>query len=348
MSFWRRARSFFPVAEDAIFLDHAGGGPISSRVDEAVRAVSDDAAHRVGATQSTRRARDLERIRTRSARLLRAEPNEIAFVSHAAAGLAEVGSDIDWERGDRVIATDDADLQTWRALQSRGVETLLVPAGTDGPSPERLEEALLHPRARLLALPAVHPVTGARAPLETIGRSCRQRGVLLCVDASHALGCLDLDVGACAIDYLVSDAHRFLMALAGSAVLYRGRSIARDGLDAAGRFESGPTNHVGLAALGAAVDLTLEIGPAQIESRVLSLTERLSAGLDVRRIPLLSPRGAAASGIVTFDLSGESSERTTRRLRDGRLYLADVGRGVRASPHFYNDEAEIDALLEAL
>ena len=348
MSRWQRTRSFFPVAEDAIFLDHAGGGPISSRVDEAVRQLSDDAAHRVGPTLDARRARELERIRTRSARLIRADPNEIAFVSDAAAGLDRIASDIDWERGDRVIATDNSDLRTWRALHRQGVDTLLVPAGPGAPSLERLEEALLHPRARLLALPAVDPISGARAPLEAIGSTCRQRGVLLCVDASHALGCLDLDVGACAIDYLVSDAHRFLMALAGVALLYRNRSIARDGLDAAGRFESGPTNHVGLAALGAAVNLVLEIGPDAIESRVIDLTERLVAGLETRGIPISGPRGASASGIVSFDLVGESSERTVTRLRDGRIYLADVGSGVRASPHFYNEDAEIDALLDAL
>ena len=345
---WQRTRSFFPVAEDAIFLDHAGGGPISSRADEAVRKWSDDAARRIGVDRDTRRAHDFARVRSRVAQLIGADAQQVAFVSHADAGLALIASDIRWQAGDRIVLAEGATSPAWRALEERRVEPLRIPVGSKALPLDRLDEALLHPRARMLYLELVDPLSGARAPLEQIGEACRQRGVLLCVDASYGLGSLDLDAPACGIDYLVCDAHRFLMGLAGCALLYRGGRLAAQGSTAAARFESGPANHVGIVALGAAVDLLLEIGPPAIETRVLALTDRLAKGLEARRIPLASPRGAAGSGIVSFELAGEPAARTVERLAEGRICAAATRQGVRVSPHFYNDEAEIDSLLEAL
>lgn len=348
MSRRQRARSFFPAAQDAVFLDHAGGAPISSRVDEAVRQACDEATHRVGADLEGRHRAERARVRSRCARLLGSDADELAFVAHARTGLALVAADVAWEPGDRVVVTEGADHPIWRELRGRGVETLLVPNGATGPSPGRLDEALRHPRARMLALPAVDPLSGARAPLDRLGASCREHGLLLCVDASLGLGALRIDVAACAIDYLVCDAHRYLMALPGCGLLYRARRATRDGLDAQARFESGPRNHLGIVALGAAVDLLLELGPEAIETGVLALAERLTRGLDERGIPPARPHGTDASGLVTFALPGEAPPRTAERLRQGRIYVGQGPRGLCASPHFYNDESEIDALLEAL
>lgn len=336
------------MAEDAIFLDHAGGGPISSRADEAVRKASDDAARRVGSDRTTRETQNLARVRGRVAALIGADPNEIAFAPHADAALALVASDVEWQAGDRIVLAEDASAPAWRALRERGVETLRIPASREGLTPDRLAEALLHPRARMLFLTAVDPLTGARAPLQEIGDACRQRGVLLCVDASHSLGCLDVDVRSSGIDYLAGETNRFVMALGGCAVLYRGGRLAADGPTAAARFESGPANHVGIAALGAAVDLLLEIGLPEIEARVLALTDRLAKGLETRRISLASPLGSASSGVLSFLLAGEPAAATVERLAEGRIYVAETPVGVRVSPHFYNEEAEIDALLAAL
>jgi len=51
---------------------------------------------------------------------------------------------------------------------------------------------------------------------------------------------------------------------------------------------------------------------------------------------------------VSFVLEDEPPPRTAARLRQAGIFTVVRRGGVRASPHFYNDEAEIDALLEAL
>jgi selenocysteine lyase/cysteine desulfurase len=348
MSVWRRARSLFPIAERAVHLDHAGRAPVSSRVEDAVAQVLFVSSRSGGSEQEAGLARAHEQVRARVAALVSAEPDEIAFVSHAARGLEQIADDVAWRRGDAVVLTGDAsEPPGWGRLAGHGVACLRVPSDRGAICPERVEDALRHPRARLLLVAAVDPGSGARAPLQALGSLCRQRGVLLCVDASWQLGSLALRADACEIDYLVSDAHRFALALGGTGILYRRRRVARDALPAAAAFESGPRNDVGVAALGAAVDLLIEWGADAIERRILGLSARLAAGLDARGIAV-SPGAATRSGITVFRIDGEAPARTAARLQARRFLVSSGGAGVRVSPHVYIEPAEIDAMLDAL
>jgi selenocysteine lyase/cysteine desulfurase len=117
----------------------------------------------------------------------------------------------------------------------------------------------------------------------------------------------------------------------------------------AGRFEEGTVNTPGIFALGAAIDLLLELGIEAIGQRVLELTESLAAGLRERGAELRSPRGPGEdSGILSFTLPGEDPERTAARLRGRGVFVVARRGGVRASPHFYNDESDLARLLAAL
>ena len=78
------------------------------------------------------------------------------------------------------------------------------------------------------------------------------------------------------------------------------------------------------------------------------VSDRLARGLQARGAELLGPRGDEASGIVSFRLPHEPVERSVARLRASRIFVVARRGGVRASPHFYNDESEIDRLLAAL
>jgi selenocysteine lyase/cysteine desulfurase len=117
----------------------------------------------------------------------------------------------------------------------------------------------------------------------------------------------------------------------------------------AGRFEEGTPNMPGIFALGAAIDLLLELDVSLIGERVLALTDRLVDGLRARGVELKSPREPGeASGIVSFAIPGQTPAETGRRLRAQRIFVTERRGGVRASPHFYNSEDEIDRLLAAL
>ncbi len=370
---WERTRSFFPVSSEIVYLDHAGVAPISTRVDEALRRYAGEAT-RHGALRYAFYDEEVERVRGRAARLLGAQPEEIAFVKNTTEGLGIVAAGLDWSPGDVVVSCDleyPSNVYPWWSLRRRGVETLLLP-GRDGRLPlERVEEALRRPRVRLLALSSVEFGSGARNDLEALGHLCRERGVLFCVDAIQSLGCLALDVERCGVDFLSADGHKWLLSVEGCGIFFCARRLLDrltprivgwrnvaghadfdrydDALRGdAHRFEEGTTNTPGIFALGAALDLLLELEVPRIEQRVLALAAHLARGLQERGVRVLSPTDAAASGIVSFRLDREPPETTAQRLRARGIHTAARRGGVRASPHFYNTEAELEALIEAL
>jgi selenocysteine lyase/cysteine desulfurase len=371
---WDRTRGFFPVTRELAYLNHAGVAPISTRVEDALRRYAIEAT-RYGASRYSVYDREVERVRGRAAELLGAQREEIAFVKNTTEGLGIVAAGIDWRRGDRILTCDleyPSNVYPWWHLRSRGVETELL-RGSDGRLPLPLiADALRQPRVRLLALSSVEFGSGARNDLAAIGALCREHGVIFCVDAIQSLGCFPIAAHACGIDFLSADGHKWLLSVEGCGVFFCAkRSLAlltprvvgwrsvTDNQDFdsyhmelqpnAGRFEEGTPNTPGIYALGAAIDLLLEIGVDAIGRRVLALGEQLVQGLAERGAEILSPRGEGeASGIISFRLPGEEPADSVRRLLAQGVVTAARRGGVRASPHFYNDTDDLDRLLHAL
>jgi selenocysteine lyase/cysteine desulfurase len=121
-------------------------------------------------------------------------------------------------------------------------------------------------------------------------------------------------------------------------------------LDDARRFDCGSYNVAGVLGLGAAVDLVLEAGIEKIARRVLGLTDRLVEGLRAKGYTVVSSRRPGeASGIVAFRSDRHDHTAVQRALRDERRIILAVREArLRSSPHYYNSEDEIDALLAAL
>ncbi len=372
---WSRTRSYFPVTRELAYLNHAGVAPISTRVEEALFRYAAEATRGGAFRYDAFFDAELERVRGRAATLLGAQPEEVAFVKNTTEGLGIVASGLDWRRGDQVVTCDleyPSNVYPWWSLRGRGVETVTL-RGRDGRLPlEAVEDALRSPRARLLALSSVEFGSGARNDLEALGKLCREHGVLFCVDAIQSLGCFPFDVERDGIDFLSADGHKWLLSVEGCGVFYcskrvldlvtprvvgwrsvtQNRDFDRLHLDlqpGAGRFEEGTPNTAGILGLGAAVNLLLEIGVEAIGRRVLELTDRLVEGLVERGARVLSPRSPGeASGIVSFLHGEEDPEHTARRLRKQQVFVVARRGGVRASPHFYNDDSDLDRLLQAL
>jgi selenocysteine lyase/cysteine desulfurase len=225
---------------------------------------------------------------------------------------------------------------------------------------------------RLLSLSSVEFGSGVRNDLDVIGKLCREHDVLFCVDAIQSLGCLSLDVSQTPIDFLAADGHKWMLGCEGCGIFYcrqeripllRPTTVGWGNVvdssdfdnynlelpDDANRFEEGTLNLPGIFALGAALELLLELDIDAIEKRVCSLTDQLEQGVRALGAEVLSPRSAGEkSGILSFQLPGEDPESTVDRLRARNIFSIVRRGGVRLSPHFYNNESEIDLLLKTL
>ena len=160
-------------------------------------------------------------------------------------------------------------------------------------------ERRIRPNTKVVAVNHASNVIGTVQPVGEIGRICRERGVLLVVDASQTAGKIPIDVQAMHIDVLCFTGHKSLMGPMGIGGMYVQphveirhtraggtgvRSIQRAHLDEyPWRMEYGTPNVPGIAGLNAGVKWLERRGLGQIEAHEMRLTRMLVDGL--RAIP---------------------------------------------------------------
>jgi cysteine desulfurase/selenocysteine lyase len=359
------------------YLNHAGVAPVSLPAVEAMHRSALLSAAGGGLPDRDHEAR-IEEIRAAAARLMGVPAADVAFVKNTTEGLGFVANGLSWAEGDRVVVPDHefpSTLYPWLALRERGVVVDLVP--TEGPGRavplEAFEQVIeAGPAPKVVAVSWVSFGRGWRVDLAGLGRLCRDAGALLCADAIQGLGVIPADLEAWGVDFAMADSHKWLLGPLGVGVLYvRGScldlltplepgwgSVAHrtewDNRDlvwdsCARRLEGGSLNTTGIHAMGGSVDLLLEVGVERIWAHVSALCDRLREGLaGAGALVLSDPSPDGRSGIVTFELPGHDPEDVVTALRSMGLVCSPRAGGVRVSPHGYNDEDEIDRLVEAV
>jgi selenocysteine lyase/cysteine desulfurase len=356
-----------------IYLNHAAVAPWPRRTAEAVQKFADE-NRRAGAAHYARWLQIEQRLREQCARLVNAaSPNDIAFVKNTSEALSAVAHGFPWVSGDNVVFADEefpSNRIVWESLRAAGVEARAVRLTRNSDPEQTLLEAA-DARTRLLSVSSVQYASGLRLDLRGLGAACRKREVAFCVDAIQGLGVFAHDVQSMQIDFLMADAHKWLLGPEGIAVFYsnptwRDRLILRqygwhmvehagdfDRSDwtvaaSAQRFECGSPNMLGIHALAASLSLLSEIGIDEIERRIIARADHLYAGIAKR--PTLEPlhprQPGRYAGIVVFRHRRRAPAEVHAHLRERNVICAPRGGGVRFSPHFYNTPEQLDRALD--
>ncbi len=364
----------FPQDPALCYLNHAAVAPWPRRASQAVQRFAEENL-RSGARNYPDWLQVETRLRARLRRLLNAPATaDIALVKNTSEALSFVAFGLDWRAGEQIVISDQefpSNRVVWEALRPRGVEVLCV--SLDDPDPEGALLAACGPRTRLVAISAVQYASGLRLDLPRLGAGCRERGVLLCVDAIQQLGAQPFDVQACDCAFAMADGHKWLLGPEGLGVFYCRADLREqlqlheygwhmlehvgdyDRLDwqparSARRFECGSPNMLGAMALEASLSLLEEVGLEQIaqslEERVLQLQEGLQQMPGVRLHSPLNP--ARRAGILTFSLVGEDHQVLFEHLRQQQIICAMRGGGIRFSPHFYTNPGIIERSLRVV
>ena len=367
-------RSLFPVTEKYIYLNHSAVCPLSTRVRDAMNSLVDDALHH-GSVNYKDWLETYEASRTSAARLVNAKAHEIAFMRNTSDAISAVANGVEWREGDNVVACNvefPANVYPWMRLsEERGIQLRLAEEYEGRIDPEELLSKV-DDRTRVVTISWVQFASGFRSDLARIGRFCRERNIIFVVDVIQGLGGLKLDVERDYVDAFAADAHKYLLGPEGIALLFvSDRVIDRikptvvgwtsvknyeqhldynlNYRDGALRFECGTLNSAGVYGLGAAIDLFLEIGPAEIETYLLGLSDYLAERLTAKGYNVISSRRQGeTSGVVTCTHRQYSPRELYRLLQARNIITAPRANRLRISPHFYNTREEIDALIEAL
>jgi selenocysteine lyase/cysteine desulfurase len=359
---WAAVRSEFPSLAHWTYLNTATFGQLSRRSTEAV---ARHFAHRdeVACWDFLTWYDDADRLRAKIGRLIGCGPQDIAFIPNASAALGILLTGLDWHPGDRIVTLEHEfpnNLYAPALLGRFGVQMTETPW-------ERFYESI-DAKTRLVAISSANYNTGFAPPLEEISKFLRARGVLLFIDGTQSLGALRFDAGRIRPDMLAVHAYKWMLSPNGIGFMYvhpdlrerlrpnvMGWRSHRDwrnvdnlhhGLPelatSAEKYEGGGLSTALLYALEASIDLMLEIGPEAIEQRVLALAGKARE--------MLRQLGGAveeySSSIVAARFENRDVSALARALKAKRVLVAARRGLLRVSPHFYNNEQDLEMLNE--
>jgi cysteine desulfurase / selenocysteine lyase len=289
--------------------------------------------------------------------------------------------------GDAVVLTQlehHANIVPWHQLAAeRGIELRWIPLTEDAQLDLSDLDRLLD-GAKLLSVSAMSNVVGTIPDVRQLADAAHAAGALVCVDACQYVPHVATDVLALGADFLAFSGHK-MCGPTGVGALWARRDllesmppflggggmildVSLDGFVAADvphKFEAGTPPIAEIVGLGAAVDYLDAVGMDRVRAHEVALTDYALRTLTERFGDDLTVHGptdpALRGGVMSFAFRGIHPHDLSQVLdshgvcvRPGHhcakplMRVLGVGATARASWYLYNDEADVDALGDAL
>ena len=371
-------RAEFPVVEERTYLISASLGPLSNRARAAANEHL-DLWSRLGPEELwfDHGMPKLEQCRELFARLIGADSGETAVVPSVSAGLSQIGTCLDFGKRPKVVLTD-MDFPTnhyvWRAAEKVGakVEVVRSPDGVTVPAEDVI--ARIDEQTAIVNLNRVLFESSWIMDAPAIVAAAHEHGALVVVDDFHGTGIVPIDVHELGADLLLTGVLKWLCGGQGLALLYCRRDLIermeplvvgwfgtkdffgfdRTALrlrDDARRFETGTLTLPQAWTAAAGLEIALEVGVDVIRRRNQELTEGIVARADEAGIEVMSPRDPdRRGGLVRVAVPGgpDRAQDVLHTLFEHDVVLDKRGGALRISPHFFNDERDLDRCFAAL
>lgn len=308
-------------------------------------------------------AEGLPSLRQKVAELIHTSASRIAFTPNFSYGLLAVMQSLRPLK--KVLLFEDDYPSVNLPFELGGFEVYRVnsPDGFSLPV-SRIREVAEKEKIQVIALSHVQFLTGFTLDLAELGNYCREKDIVLLVDATQSMGAVDINFDLLQADVLISSSYKWLNGGHGSAVLCAKDSfIQRFPPRFAGfgsmnhtaegwsyepgvsSYEPGHLNVLGLLQLERAVEQRLLDGVPAVEKHNKALLRQLAHGLEGTPFKI---RGGAGAGNLSTMLCFEAGKTVHDRLTKQSFSTTWRKGLIRVSPHFYNTEEEIKALVGAL
>ncbi len=374
-----RIRQDLPWTADHIYLNTATFGPLPRCVPEAmgVWLQKEWSTGRLGMQMYEQIGKLYAEARSQVARILNAEPGEIALTENTGEGIGIICHGFNWQPGDEVIITNHEHISVHfllRHLSNRyGITVRVADLGMGGgrPADEAIAE-LMTSRTRLIVISHVSFMTGAILDVQAVTLLAHRANILVLVDGAQAVGAIPLDVKALGADFYVFPMQKWLCGPDGTGGLYVRHEVlekvqptyvgwcllkfeagGKMGFhDSAQRFELGSRQSAAIAGQMASLRWLEEtVGYQWLFERISFLNSYASSLLkDLPGLTILTPH-PGSSGVLSFLLDGQSAEPLVRQLQqEHHIHLRSVfeHNSLRISTGFYNTEDELDYLAQVL
>ena len=369
-------RDEFPILQRKTYLNSCSLGPLSQRSMTAMTRFQELWNEHGAQAWYQIWMGELAALRQKFARLIGAQPHEVALAPNVSAALSEIATGLDLGERNRVVLAD-MDFPTlayqWLAKRRMGTDVVFVESEDHVTLPVERFASQIDTQTGLVATSRVFYLSGYIQDMPKLAETTHDAGALLLVDDYQGTGQVPLDVKAAGIDFLVTGSLKWLMGGPGVAFIYVREELiprlrptvtgwwgARDQFqfrttefefrEDAARLEAGTPAMAAVYAASAALDIVLEVGVERIRERTRFLADDLVRRVREHGWQIRSPLdGATRSSIVMLAL--ERPEELVHGLSERGIVVDSRPGLLRISPHFYNtveENAVVVAALDAL
>jgi kynureninase len=373
---FERYREEFPVVGRKSYLISASLGPVSTRSQRYLQEYVDAWADK-GAPDLVWFEDIFPRMRSVKGtfgRLVGADPDELAITVNVSLALAAVMSCIDFGKRRNVVLSElefPTDGHVALAHRKRGAEVVFLKSKDGLTVPLEAYRDAIDEDTALVIVNRVLYRTSALLDAKEICRMARQAGAWSMVDDFHGAGIIPVDVHDMGCDFYTTGVLKWLCGGPGLAFLYARRDLLSsleplvtgwfatrepfsfdlqhlDYHPTARRLEHGtPAAPIAFIAQGG-LDIISEVGPENTRDRQQDLIDYVVSAADEAGLPVRSPRDRIARGGMVNIGVGQEAEKVCHALLDRDVCTDFRGDGIRVSPHFFNNEEDVDRLFRAL
>jgi len=378
--YWGMVRKQFPLKEGQTYFNNGTMGPTSGyaldRMIHHMMHYNKEAAtidYKNGSGPELLSGYfEYEALRTKLGNIVNCDFKEISLVQNATFGMNYVGMGLDLKKGDELLNTDQehgGGFGAWQLLAKRKgcvykQAKLPVPAN----DPQEIVDAIFNEvtkKTKVIAIPHMVSGLGTILPVKEICTEAKKRGIFTVLDGAQCVGHIQVDVKDIGCDAYYSSLHKWLLAPAGSGLLYINKEAVSDIWSTVASYQwdnqedhgfrlmqNGTGNAALLAGYDAAVDFFNTIGEEKWLGRIKELGSYLRTGLkEMPHVTIASSTNEEmAAGITTYGVAGISGPDLQKTMWEReKLQPRSVGKeNIRHSVHIYNSKEEIDMALNLI
>lgn len=378
--YWHMVRKQFPLKEGQTYFNNGTMGPSSGYVlDKMIHHMMHFNKEAATIDYKNGSGPELlsgyfpyEELRKKLAVIVNCDFKEISLTQNATFGMNFVGMGLDLKEGDELLNTNQehgGGFGAWQTLAKRRgcvYKQAIMPEPAN--DPQEIVDAIFKkvtPKTKVIAVPHMISVYGTVMPVKEICEEAKKRGIFTVLDGAQCVGHVKVDVKDIGCDAYYSSLHKWLLAPAGSGLLYINNQVVEnisttlasynwDNQDDHGfrLMQYGTGNPALIAGYEAAVDFFNTIGHDRWIGRIHELGSYLREGLkDMNHVTIASSTNEEmAAGITTYSVAGLSGPDLQKTLWEReRLQPRSVGSELmRHSVHIYNSREEIDKALKVI
>lgn len=361
-------RSRFPILGNKTYLYSCSQGALSDAVEGGMRAYAD--SWRTASDPWDEWMGAYEGLRAEFARFINAQPEEVALVTCASAGINPIANALSFDKRNKVVMSEyefPTMGQIWLAQRPRGAQIHFLD-GINNAVPTKAYENAVDDRTAIVPLTHVSFVNGFRSDVAAIAKITHDAGAYLFLDGYQDCGTRPLDVKALDVDFFVTGTLKYLLGPPGLGFLYVRRELIEslnptitswmaqrevfafrtkclDPSPDARRFESGSPPIPNIYQARPALDLLTRTGMDNVAAQIERLTQALLDGVRLLHVETKTP--ATSVGPLVVLRSTNASEMLAKLAARG-IVASTRHDGVRLAFHVYNTMEDANTVLTAI